>query len=188
MKIKMQVKASEDLDQIALKHNQTVACGLRVKSSVKAGFNPQPDPPRFGIVGMGRDQAAILNVVLVELPPDPDVPPDPGHPGCLVELSFVGADGRTLQDAAGHTIKWRTTLHGSVAQRLAFRGASVMGENQARLPIRAVVEHPPDPDSDCNGLIATVELVAPNGWTVLTQAGIAWGGPTEPAPEGAAGR
>lgn len=145
-------------------------------------FNPQPDPPRFGIVGIGRDQAAILNAVLAGLPPDPD------HPGCLVELSFAGADGRTLLDAVGHTIKWTTTLRGGAAGRLTFRGADVMGENQVRLPIRAVVEVPPDPGYDCTGLIATVELVAPNGWTTLSQVGIAWGGPTEPAPQEDGGR
>jgi len=140
-------------------------------------FNPQPDPPKFGIVGVARDQAVVLNAVLGE-------PPDDGHPGCLVDLSFVGADGNTLVNAAGQAISLRTTLRGNVAQKLAFRAENVMREGQLRLPIRAVLADTPDDGtpSDCTGLIATVELVAPNGWTTLSQVGIAWGGPTEPAP------
>ncbi|HKQ77952.1 MAG TPA: hypothetical protein VJ810_29920 [Blastocatellia bacterium] len=38
MKVKTNVKAGGSIN-----HNQTV--GLRVKTSVKVGFNPQPDPP-----------------------------------------------------------------------------------------------------------------------------------------------
>jgi len=41
MKIKTNVKA----DGLSSNHNQTVANGLKVKTDVKAGFNPQPDPP-----------------------------------------------------------------------------------------------------------------------------------------------
>jgi hypothetical protein len=146
-------------------------------------FNPQPDPPRFGIVGVARDQTAVINAVLGE-------PPDDGHPGCRLVLSFVGADGRTLVDAMGTEIKTLVTLRGGAASSLTFRAADVMDEGQHRLSTRAVIDVPPDPGlppdpdvpSDCNGLVATVELVAPNGWTTLSQAGIAWGGPTQPAP------
>jgi hypothetical protein len=41
MKIKTNVKAGALTDN----HNQTVSRGLKVKTDVKAGFNPQPDPP-----------------------------------------------------------------------------------------------------------------------------------------------
>jgi hypothetical protein len=40
MKIKTNVKAGGSTN-----HSQTVARGLKVKTSIKAGFNPQPDPP-----------------------------------------------------------------------------------------------------------------------------------------------
>jgi hypothetical protein len=151
--------------------------GLLTAAGPVRSFSPQPDPPRFGIVGLARDQSAVLNVVL-------GVPPDPGHPGCQAVLSFAGADGRTLVTSSGAEIKKLVALRGSAAKRLSFRAADVLPEGQQRLSLRAVVDLPPDPDapSDCTGLIATVELVAPNGWTTLSQVGIAWGGPTEPAP------
>jgi len=42
MKIKTNVKAGGGWAN----HNQTVSRGLKVKTKVEAGFNPQPDPPR----------------------------------------------------------------------------------------------------------------------------------------------
>ena len=44
MKAKTNVKAG----RIFTNHNQTIARGLRVRSSLKAGFNPQPEPPGLG--------------------------------------------------------------------------------------------------------------------------------------------
>jgi len=41
MKIKTNVKAGG----LSENHNQSVKRGMKVKSGVKAGFNPQPDPP-----------------------------------------------------------------------------------------------------------------------------------------------
>jgi hypothetical protein len=41
MKIKTNVKAGG----LSVNHNQTVARGLKVKTNVRSGFNPQPDPP-----------------------------------------------------------------------------------------------------------------------------------------------
>jgi len=55
MKIKTNVKAGgirvpdtnvkADFEPNKTNHNQTVTRSLKVKTSVKAGFNPQPDPP-----------------------------------------------------------------------------------------------------------------------------------------------
>jgi hypothetical protein len=79
----------------------TFAVGVGV-AHLKA-FNPQPDPPRFGMVGIAEGQTARLNVVNL-LSPDPStLPPDP----CRAELQFLDGDGnvvasRRVQLAAGH--------------------------------------------------------------------------------------
>jgi hypothetical protein len=41
MKIKTNVKAGG----LSSNHNQKVARGLKIKTNVRGGFNPQPDPP-----------------------------------------------------------------------------------------------------------------------------------------------
>jgi hypothetical protein len=66
-------------------------------------FNPQPDPPRFGMVGIAEGQTARLNLVNLYPPGPPVVPPDP----CRAELQFLDGDGnvvaaRRVQLVAGH--------------------------------------------------------------------------------------
>ena len=41
----MKVKTNTKLGGLLNNHNQTAPRGLKVKTNVKAGFNPQPDPP-----------------------------------------------------------------------------------------------------------------------------------------------
>jgi len=137
--------------------------GMLASVAVLAVAGPAWSQSRFGMVGVARDQGVVLNVVMAN-------PPDDSHPGCRLVLSFVGADGRTLVNPSRTEITKLVTLRGSAAERLAFRAADVMPENQLRLPIRAVLGNPPDDGtpSDCTGMVATLELVAPNGWTTLS--------------------
>jgi hypothetical protein len=41
----MKVKTNTKTGGCVNNHNQTASRGLKVKTNVKAGFNPQPDPP-----------------------------------------------------------------------------------------------------------------------------------------------
>ncbi len=66
-------------------------------------FNPQPDPPRFGMVGIAEGQTARLNLVNLIPPGPPDVTPDP----CRAKLQFLDGDGnvvasRLVRLEAGH--------------------------------------------------------------------------------------
>ena len=68
-----------------------VLLGLGVLSRAAGAFNPQPDPPGFGMVGIAEGQTARLNVVNLGNA-DPLHPPDP----CRVELQFFDADGNAI--------------------------------------------------------------------------------------------
>jgi hypothetical protein len=138
--------------------------GMLASVAVLAVAVPAWSQTHLGMVGIARDQRAVISAVMAS-------PPDDSHPGCRLVLSFVGADGQTLVDSSRAEIKKLVTLRGNVAERLAFRAADVMPENQLRLPIRAVLGNPPDDGipSHCAAVLVTVELVAPNGWTILNQ-------------------
>jgi len=65
-------------------------------------FNPQPDPPRIGMVGIADGQTARLNLVNVSAPDDVLIPPP-----CRARLQLVDADGNVLAQrrvsvSAGH--------------------------------------------------------------------------------------
>ena len=89
-----------------------IALGLAIAIAVAAvgagvaqlkAFNPQPDPPGFGMVGIAEGQTARLNLVNLIAAGPAGAPPDP----CRVELQFLDGDGsvvvaRRVQLAAGH--------------------------------------------------------------------------------------
>jgi hypothetical protein len=57
-------------------------------------FNPQPDPPGFGMFGITRGQTARLQVAVVGI--DQHNPPDDRPGPWRVTLSFYNGDGRVL--------------------------------------------------------------------------------------------
>src|SRR5262245_27908923 len=128
------------------------AAALAAAAGPASAFNPQPEPPAFGMMGLARTQWAILNAVLTQ-------PPDPAAPACEMVLSFVDAGGRLFHDAAGNELTKRVSLRGNVAQSIVVRSQDVVPDGQFRTSIRGVVQ-PPDPgqppDPQCVGLVATV--------------------------------
>ena len=79
-------------------HIKTLAAGLATGALVLAtmsgtanAFNPQPDPPAFGIVSINPDQTIRLNVVCWEHDVD-GLPPGP----CHGELMFHDVNGNIV--------------------------------------------------------------------------------------------
>jgi hypothetical protein len=132
-------------------------------------------PPAFGMVGLGRQQTAVLNAVLTG-----DV--EEGHPGCAVTLSFVDRKGDVFEDRVGNPFRATFVLRGNVAAELRMRAADILGPALLRVPIRGVVTQPPGPleNGDCSGLVVTLEIVGPLGETQVF-ASLARG-PKDPPP------
>jgi hypothetical protein len=150
-----------------------VAVVLAVVVGGARAFNPQPEPPLwFGMVGLAQTQSAVLNVVLTT-PPDPNQPPDPQRAACRLVLSFMDAQGEPFHDAAGNEVKKMAELRGNVADSLRLRAGDAIPIGQLRTPIRPLVSQPPDPTEpgDCRGLVATLEIVGPLGFTQLLYVG-----------------
>jgi len=61
-------------------------------SAVLRAFNPQPDPPGFGMVGIAAGQTARLNIVNLGNGPS-DIPPP-----CRASLQFFDDQGNLLVD------------------------------------------------------------------------------------------
>jgi len=110
-----------------------------------------PDPERtVGMVGITLGQTMRLNVVNLNPPPDPDVPPGP----CRVLLSFRDANGQPFTDGNGQVIGQVVELQGGQSAFLDLNGDLVAGGistngGPARLQLRPFVRvlvAPPDPD------------------------------------------
>jgi hypothetical protein len=70
-----------------------VALAIGALSQMARAFNPQPDPPGYGMIGIADGETARLNVVNLGVPdPTTGVPPDP----CRMRLQFVDAEGNVL--------------------------------------------------------------------------------------------
>src|SRR5258708_2238453 len=104
-----------------------LAAGLLTSETVHA-FNPQPDPPGFGMIGITAGQTLRLNVSNVALPPARGCPPGP----CRVELAFFDSAGGLLLPAV------QTTLQPGVSTHLDLRGDDVTNSDHLRTEIRPV--------------------------------------------------
>jgi hypothetical protein len=142
------------------------AMGLIVALGIAAPASAQAPLPRFGMVGLAQGQVASLSMVLVE-------PRDASHPGCRVTASFVDAKGIVLRNSAGRSFAKTVTLQPQIAAALEMPANQVLASTQARGAIRAVLSPAATAGAAtaCGCLIATVELRAANGVTMLFDEG-----------------
>lgn len=109
-------------------------------------FNPQPDPPGFGMIGIVRGQAARLNVTI-------DNPNTIDNPDLLVGLQFVGMDGRVLKQMTARLAAGR-----SASFDFMFEEGPI--DERGRVQIRAVVKAIDNPNikKAPSNFLATVEV------------------------------
>ncbi|MGI8788180.1 MAG: hypothetical protein ACR2HG_10510 [Pyrinomonadaceae bacterium] len=114
-------------------------------------FNPQPDPPGFGLVGITQGQTVRINVVNPALP-DPNIPPDP----IRATLNFRNADGELFRNANGNPISRTVLLQAGKSVSLDLNGDDFgrMADTTGRIQLRPVARIqqadgngniPPDP-------------------------------------------
>jgi hypothetical protein len=66
--------------------------GILLTAQMVRAFNPQPDPPGFGAIGIIQSQTMRLKVVCLHNPPG-DVPVD----ACEFQLRFADLSGRIIK-------------------------------------------------------------------------------------------
>lgn len=110
-----------------------------------ADFNPQPDPPGFGMLGIAAGQTARLNVSLDNLA-GKAYPPDPYR----VTLYFLNGDGRVLT---------QQTFPVMVGQPALLDYAAPFIKNGQRQRIRPIVMVEPDASGSTPDLRSVVEVI-----------------------------
>ena len=134
--------------------------------TVKA-FNPQPDPPGYGLVGITNGQTIRVTVVNTTNPPDPDTPANPAR----VVLNFRDGNGNLFRNPDGSPIRRIAFLKGGESTSLDLNADSFVRGNQ-RITVRPDIRIqqadpvvvgdrllPPDP------CIPSAEVIDNNGRT-----------------------
>ena len=114
-------------------------------------FNPQPDPPGFGMIGITLGQSIRVNVVNTAAPGS-SIPPDPVR----VVVNFRNADGELIRNAEGQVIRRVVLLNAGQSTALDLNGDNFgrMTDAFGRFQVRPVVQIqqtngtngiPPDP-------------------------------------------
>ncbi len=119
-------------------------------------FNPQPDPPGYGMVGITEGQIIRINVVNTN-EPDSNLPPDP----CRVVLNFRDANGELFRNSDGQPVRRTVLLPAGQSTFLDLNGDVFARGGRIQLrPVARVQQpdgagtFPPDP------CIPTVEVIA----------------------------
>lgn len=134
---------------------------LLLGAGAARAFNPQPEPPGFGMFGVTQIQRAHLHVALPAVQKTPgQLPPGP----CRVEVSFVDEAGKEVQPPTVHTL-WPGQAGNEIftptrtVPNPELRAAAPTIDD-FRHQLRAIV-NPLDstlPPGPCRGLLATVQV------------------------------
>ena len=142
------------------------AFGLVTAVGVAASAWAQTPLPRFGMLSLAQRQVAALHLVLVE-------PPDAGHPGCRVTMSFAAANGQVLKNRAGRPIKKTVTLPPQIAATLELPAKEILASTRTHMSFRAVLAPAADARAalECGCMIATAQIRNEDGVTLLSDSG-----------------
>ncbi len=122
---------------------------MRLAPQKVEAFNPQPDPPGYGLVGLVTNQSLRINVVNTNEVASPESPPDP----CRVVITFRDGNGTPLTTPNGVVIRRFALLQGGQSTSLTLSADNFFREGnrfQLRPDVRiqqadGVNGLPPDP-------------------------------------------
>lgn len=130
-------------------HLALSAAFLCVFAPTASAFNPQPEPPGFGAIGIVGSQTARLNLSFVAAPAPERGSVPPGPCAGTIQLQFLDAAGNVVAEKTA-----RLTEGGSDA--LELTGGTRGGRTQVRA--RATwVDYPPGPCRS-GALLGNVEV------------------------------
>jgi hypothetical protein len=113
----------------------TLASGCLALQSTQA-FNPQPDPPRYGMIGITPGETLRINVANPQLP-------SLLAPPCRVELAFLDSTGNPLVPAVRRTLEAGQSAHFDLDGDALFPTGT--GDVLLRAEVRPVVRVLPNP-------------------------------------------
>lgn len=122
-------------------------------------FNPQPDPPGFGMIGVTPGETLRISAANPEVSNPTGVPPGP----CRVELSFVDSAGNLLLPAVQFTLRAGQSAHYDLnGDKLGPPPGTVNLPAVQRTQVRPIVRVLPNPTA------AAIIAVVPPGPCVST--------------------
>jgi hypothetical protein len=136
---------------------------LRYQPQPVKAFNPQPDPPRFGIFGIIPGQTVRLNVVNTS-PPDPNIPPP-----CRVVFTIRDANGNPFVRPNGTLVTRTMLLNAGESAFLQLNADNFPRTTDGRITVRpdASIQQADPINGYAPPCIPTVEVI--NNTTGRTQ-------------------
>lgn len=95
-----------------------ITIGIAYKSQRVDAFNPQPDPPGFGMIGITLGQTLRVTVVNTNPAPNAEIPPDPVR----VTVNFRDGSNNLFRNADGTPVRRIVQLDGGESTTLDLNG------------------------------------------------------------------